>query len=239
MKHVYLAAVALVAGTASWAAEFSVTPVRIFMTPRDRAIAVTVVNEGTEELVMQSELYQWAQNADGEDALTPTEDVVLSPPILKLAPKGRQVLRLARVGAPPAGREQSFRMIVREVPEAKQSQDKEVKVQMALAFSLPIFITPAGAKRNLRCDVARSTPQAVKVVCANQGNAYAQVRGMSLQSATGEPLASRDIVGYILPDMKRSFELQSTAPRIAAGKVRLSVGLDDGTTQVFDGTLPD
>jgi fimbrial chaperone protein len=238
MKKVCLVAAALL-GTASWAAEFSVTPVRIFMTPRDRAVAVTVVNEGTEELVMQSELYRWAQNANGEDALTPTEDVVLSPPILKLAPKARQVLRLARVGAAPAGREQTFRMIVREVPEARPGQDKEVKVQMALAFSLPIFITPAGARRNLQCAVQRAAPQSVKVDCSNSGNAYAQVRGILLQGASGEPIASQDVVGYILPDMKRAFELKSATPRIAAGKVRLSVALDDGTTQVFDGTLPD
>ena len=239
MKHVCLAAVALLAGTASWAAEFSVTPVRIFMTPRDRAVAVTVVNEGNEELVMQSELYQWTQNPTGEDTLTPTEDVVLSPPILKLGPKARQVLRLARVGAAPAGREQSFRMIVREVPEAKPSQDKEVKVQMALAFSLPIFITPAGAKRNLRCAVERSAPQVVKVECTNAGNAYAQIRGMTLQSAAGEAIATRDVVAYILPDIKRAFELQSASARIPAGSVRLNVAFDDGTTQVFDGTLPD
>jgi fimbrial chaperone protein len=239
MKQVFLAAVAILAGTASWAAEFSVTPVRIFMTPRDRAVAVTVVNEGNEELVMQSELYQWTQNPSGEDSLTPTEDVVLSPPILKLAPKGRQVLRLARVGAAPAGRELSFRMIVREVPEAKASQDKDVKVQMALAFSLPIFITPTGAKRNLQCGMERSAAQAVKVDCANAGNAYAQIRGMSLLSAAGETIATRDVVTYMLPDIKRTFELQSASARIPAGKVRLNVAFDDGTTQVFDGTLPD
>lgn len=220
------------------AGEFSVSPVRIFMGPHDRAIAVTVVNEGSEDLVMQSELYTWQQKPDGSDDLQPTEDVVLSPPIVKLAPKARQVLRLARVGVPPTDREQSYRLIVREVPEAKPSTDRNPKVQMALAFSLPIFITPSGAKRQMQCGVQRSSAQAVKVSCTNSGRAYAQIRGMSLTSTAGARVAASDVIGYILPDRQRSFDLKSTST-IPAGKVTLQVAFDDGTTQSFDGTLSD
>lgn len=236
MKRLAAAALVLLAMGAS-AGEFSVSPVRIFMNANERAIAVTVVNEGAEELVMQSEIYAWQQKPGGEDALTPTEDLVLSPPIVKLAPKSRQVLRLARVGGPPSGQEQSYRMIVREVPEAKQA-DKNAKVQMALAFSLPIFITPRGAKRDMQCDVQRTSAQAVKVDCANKGKAYAQIRGVTLFAPGGATLATRDFVGYLLPDVKRTIELQ--APNtIPPGRVKVQVGYDDGSTQSFDGTLPE
>jgi fimbrial chaperone protein len=77
------------------AAAFSVTPIRIYMQPRDRAVAITIVNEGDTEVALQAELNNWSQKADGTDELTPTEDLILSPPILKLAPKARQVVRLA------------------------------------------------------------------------------------------------------------------------------------------------
>lgn len=236
MKRLAAAALLPLAMGAS-AGEFSVSPVRIFMHGNERAIAVTVVNEGTEDLVMQSEIYSWQQKPNGEDALTPTEDLVLSPPIVKLPPKGRQVLRLARVGPPPAGQEQSFRMIVREVPEARAT-NKDAKVQMALAFSLPIFITPTGATRQLQCSVQRAAAQAAKVDCGNSGKAYAQIRGLTLASATGAVLATSDVVGYLLPETRRSFQLQSTGP-LPAGKVKIQVGLDDGSTQSFDGTLTD
>lgn len=236
MKRLAAAALIPLAMGAS-AGEFSVAPVRIFMNANERAVAVTVVNEGTEELVMQSEIFSWRQKPDGSDDLAPTEDVVLSPPIVKLAPKSRQVLRLARVGAPPTGAQQTYRMIVREVPEAK-AQGREARVQMALAFSLPIFITPRGAKRDLQCEVQRASAQALRVQCANGGNAYAQVRGINVNSAAGAPLASRDVVGYILPGVRRSFELQSPNP-IPSGRVILQVGLDDGSTQAFDGAVVD
>jgi len=234
MKRLAAAAAALLAMGAS-AGEFSVSPVRIFMKANERAVAITVVNEGSEELVMQSEIFSWQQKPGGEDTLNPTEDLVLSPPIVKLAPKARQVLRLARVGGPPAGQEQSYRMIVREVPEARQT-GKEAKVQMALAFSLPIFITPNGAKRNVECDVQRASAQAVKVNCKNTGNAYAQLRGITLTSASGATLATRDFVGYLLPDVQRTIEVQGQNA-IPAGRVKVQVGYDDASTQSFDGTL--
>ena len=80
--------------TETVAGQFSVTPVRIFMVPKDRAAAITITNESDEPLVMQADVYSWKQKADGEDDLTPSEDLFLSPPIIKLAPKARQVVRL-------------------------------------------------------------------------------------------------------------------------------------------------
>ncbi|MEO6118445.1 MAG: fimbria/pilus periplasmic chaperone [Methylotenera sp.] len=83
--------------TPAWAGVFSVTPVRIYMTPKDRAVAVTITNDGDTELIMQADLYQWKQKPDGQDELTLTEDMFLAPPIIKMAPKSRQVVRLARL----------------------------------------------------------------------------------------------------------------------------------------------
>lgn len=207
------------------------------MTPRDRAIAVTVTNDGAEEIVMQADLYNWKQRADGTDDLTLTEDLILSPPILKVPPKSRQVVRLARLGPPPTVDEQTYRLIVREVPEARPA-GQQLGVQIALAFSLPIFITPPAAKRALTCETQRSAPDVVTVSCANHGRAYAQARGVELQSASGDRLAARENAGYILAGNKRTFELKGMG-KIPGGKLKLQVALDDGSVQSFDASLSD
>lgn len=219
------------------AGDFSVTPVRIFMAPRDRAVAVTVTNEGDQEVVMQADVFSWKQKPGGDEDLTLTEDMILSPPILKLAPKSRQVLRLARLTPPPAGDQVTYRMIVREIPEARPSQGPQVTV--ALAFSLPIFITPPGAKLKLECRMQRVAADTVNAICGNSGNAYAQPREFVLNGAAGEKLATRETGGYILPNITRTFEIKRPNGRIPGGKVSLQVALDDGTTQVFDTTLAD
>ena len=63
-----------------FAGVFSVTPVRIYMTPKDRAVAVTITNEGDTEVVLQADLNAWSQKPDGTDEQVPTEDLILSPP---------------------------------------------------------------------------------------------------------------------------------------------------------------
>ncbi len=225
-------AVLLCAVAPAWAGLFSVTPVRIYMTPRDRAIAVTINNEGDEELVMQADIYQWKQKPGGDEDLTLTEDLILSPPIIKLAPRSRQVVRLAILKPQRSADQQTYRLIVREVPEAKPAE-KDIQLQIALAFSMPVFITPAGAKRRMDCSASRAAPDTVRVECGNTGNAYAQPREFVLTSAAGAVLATRDSGGYILPDIKRSFDIKGSG-RIPSGNAKLAVTLDDGTTQSFD-----
>lgn len=240
MKHFLQAAVLLAAAAAcalpAGAAQFTITPVRIFMSPRDRAVAVTVTNDSDEEVVMQADLYTWRQKADGSDDLVLTEDLVLTPPILKLAPRARQVVRLARLAPAPTGVQQTYRLVMREVPEARAGN--QLQLQVALAFSLPVFISPNGVKRDLQCGLERVAADTVRAVCTNSGNAYAQIRAFELIDGRGVKVAARETGGYLLPSIRRSFELKAAEGRIAPGNVKLQVALDDGTLQAFDATLP-
>lgn len=229
------ACLAAVLATSAQAGSFSVSPVRIFMEARERATGVTIINEGDTDLVMQAELFEWKQKPDGTDDLQPTQDLVLAPPILRLAAGARQVVRLANLRPPVPGEQLTYRMIVREVPEALKPSQPGVQIQVALAFSLPVFITPPGAKRALACTATRTSPTAVRATCENRGQAYAQAAGMTLTTPTGNTLLSSEIKGgYILPNVTRSFELSSEGNRVPGGPLKLQVTQDDGSKQVFD-----
>lgn len=217
-----------------YAGTFSVNPVRIYMDPKDKAVAVTITNEGDEALVMQADLYIWKQKPNGEDELELTEDLLLSPPIIKLAGKSRQVVRLARLTPVRQSEQMTYRMIVREIPEASPSKDS-LQLKIALAFSLPVFITPPNAKYQLGCTVARTAPDTVNASCENSGTAYAQLIDLTLTGPAGEKFAGRDTGGYILPTIKRDFDIKSAGKKpIPAGPARLTVRLDDGSRQTFD-----
>lgn len=230
-------ALALLMPTWAWAGDFTVTPVRIYMTPRDRAMAVTVVNESAADIVMQAELFSWNQKADGQDELLPTDDLVMAPPIMTVPARSRQVLRLMRLAPPPAGQQQTYRMLLREVPEAGK-RPEDAGMQIALAFSLPVFITPPGAKRNMSCSPIRLESGAVAARCANTGMAYAQVRSVALLGPAGEQVASTFTPTYVLPQATRNIELQGAA-RVPAGKFKLLATMDDATVNSFEGNLTD
>jgi fimbrial chaperone protein len=85
----------------------------------------------------------------------------------------------------------------------------------------------------------RAAADAVRAVCTNGGNAYAQIRAIEVLDDKGGKLAARDQGGYLLPAIRRSFDLKRADGRIPGGKLRLQVALDDGTLQGFDATLPE
>lgn len=213
---------------------FSVTPVRIYMLPRDRAVAVTITNDGDSPVVLQADIFVWSQKPDGTEELTLTDDLILAPPIIKLAPKARQVVRLALLKPADASRQLTYRMIMREVPEAAAPKNN-IQLPIALALSMPVFITPPPAVRSISCTPTRDGASVI-VNCSNTGSAYAQVR--ELQLKRGDNLEARFEGGvYVLPGAQKSMALKSDKP-VAAGAAKLLVTFDDTKVQTFDVTLP-
>jgi fimbrial chaperone protein len=222
--------------TAANAGVFSVSPVRLYMSPRDRAIAVTLTNEGDTAVSLQADINSWSQTPDGTEELVLTDDLILSPPIIKLLPKTRQVVRLARLKPADASRQLTYRLIIREIPEAVPSSGLQVPI--VLAFSLPVFITPALAKYQIACTTSAANnavdgavnsvvnSAAFGVVCSNTGTAYTQVREAVLLRGE-QSLAKFDGGSYILPGSSKSFSLKSDKA-LTAGQAQLVVTFDDG-----------
>ena len=215
---------------------FSVTPVRIYMTANERAAAVTVTNEGDEELVMQADIYDWSQSADGMDQLSLSADMIMSPPVLKIAPKSYQVVRLISLNGRDKTRQHTYRMIIREIPELNSSQ-ANMQLQIAYAFSIPIFVTPPGANPKLDCFLVRVAPVAAKAVCQNTGSATAHASSLQISNDIKENLARQDAGRYILPGTQMSFYFNDIEALIPAGTVRLLVLMNDGSTQTYDSSL--
>jgi fimbrial chaperone protein len=211
------------------AGTFSVTPVRIFLQPRDRATAITFINDGTTEIVLQADLYEWLQKPNGDDDLKLAEDVIISPPIIKLAPGAKQVVRLARLSMAPSESQQTYRLIAREIPEIAAAK-QGISVQIALALSMPVFITPKDAKPKISCTTATAGAGSVVFNCKNNGNAHAQVRYARVMR-DGKELTQLENGGYFLSGTQRALTLPLGS--VTAGALTLELALDDGTAPSY------
>ena len=137
------AAVALLAATApGWSQTplrgFAVSPVSVEMQPGQRAAVITVRNSSEEEVSFQVRPFAWDQAA-GSDQLTPTEAVVVSPPLGRLPAGGSQVVRLV-LRQPSQGREATYRIWLDQIPPPTHSGS----VAFALRLSIPVFVEPPG-----------------------------------------------------------------------------------------------
>jgi fimbrial chaperone protein len=236
----------LVLALPAWAGNFSVSPVRLHMAPRDRAIAITVENEGTTPLTVQAEAFAWSQLSDGKDNLVATEDLIISPPIVKIPPRGRQVLRLARIAPPDLANQLTYRLVVSEIPE-DLTQKKVVKegqrlgIDFYLAMSMPIFITPPAAKRELDCQFGKSATVQLQASCKNTGNMYAQVRHITFKRGEQELGKYQVAPIYILQGATRSLSLkpeQATQALMPSGPAQARLQFDDGKTLDLNIQLP-
>lgn len=123
------------------AAALQVSPTTVQFNADGKAERVWLSASGEKPVTGQVRVYRWAQK-DGKDVLTPTRDVVASPPMMTVPAGQTQLLRL--VSKVPAGKaEQAYRLIVDELPPAGEKQP-HAGMQLLLKYSIPLFVAPAG-----------------------------------------------------------------------------------------------
>lgn len=231
----FLGLLTLCTGGQSLAGAFSVSPVRVFLEPRDRAAALTLFNGADAEVVLQADVMRWSQDADGQDRLEPSDDLLVSPPILKLPPRSRQTVRLARLVAPDPQRQQTYRLLLREVPDLRPAPDPGASLPITLVLSIPVFIGAPAAQHDVHCELHASQPP--QVACRNHGRAHAQLRELRLLQG-GRTFARFDGAVYLLPGSQRVLPLQpDAATHPAEGEAQILLKVDDPKPRSFPATL--
>lgn len=205
-------------GGAAVAAALQISPVLVELAPTQGASGIMLRNPGSTPIYGQVRIYGWEQ-ADGDDVLSPTEDIQASPPIIQVPPGGEQLVRLVRVSkdAPPL--QQGFRLIIDEIPDP--SSPGVNGVVLRLRYSVPVFVagTTPSPEPELAWRVERSGGDWV-VRLSNSGSRYAQVAALQILNAAGNPVGEMEgLLGYALANRARHWNIP--AKQGAAGPVKI------------------
>lgn len=197
------------------AGSFSISPLRVDLSRTTPTAALTVRNEGDGEVVVQVETLQWSQ-ADGQDVLDPTRDLIVSPAVFTLPAQGTQLVRVALRRDPDARRELSYRMVVQEVPPAPGPDF--TGLQVSLRMSLPVFVAAlAPSPARLEWSAAREPDGALAVSARNPSDTHARVLSFSVVPATGSAAAlEQPVAAYLLPGQSRRWRLDSGGTAVAS-----------------------
>lgn len=192
------------------AAGLQVTPTQLTLSRERPAQALWLSNTGQETLRAQVRVFRWIQE-NGQERLEPDPGLAVSPPMLELAPGAQQLVRVIRLGAPPA-REGAYRLIVDELPpdQAKRAAG----LQFVLRYSVPVFLAPAdgeaGAPR-LRAQFQFEGERAWLAV-DNRGERRAQLADAVFVDAQGRRHAlAPGLLGYALAGQRMRWPLQIPA----------------------------
>jgi len=213
-KTLWIGALALLA-TSAFGAGLQVTPVSLRLVAARNADGLTLSNAGTERLQAQVRVYQWTQS-DGKDQLTPSDGLVISPPMLTIEPGAEQLVRVIRTGPPPAGAaEQAYRLAIDELPG--ETNDKG-GLQFVLHYSVPVFLEPKGAPPQapqLSWQLLSEGGKAVLQV-ANAGTLHAQLAQVRYVAPSGNRVVIHDgLLGYVLPGATMRWPLNQPSSAFA------------------------
>jgi fimbrial chaperone protein len=205
----------LFGGAAFAAADFGVMPLRVDLQQGRMTGAVTLTNNTDAPVSVQAQLKQWSQH-DGRDRLDDVAHAVATPPVFTLAPKSRQVVRVGVLVPPHATTEQTFRLLLTELPASAAPAGGQVATLLQL--SLPVFVMPRTPPPTvpLTAVLARATlsgQPAWVLSLRNEGLRHAQVTGGTL-SVAGAPWAER-LGTYVLAGQTVYLPVRADAPRPA------------------------
>ncbi|MEO1016772.1 MAG: molecular chaperone [Pseudomonadota bacterium] len=195
------------------AATFGIAPTRLSLDPGRRSGAVTLTNEGDSATLVQVQTFAWNGSLSSAD-LQPTRELLAVPAVFSLEPGAKQIIRVALRDQGDLQREQSYRLLITEVPTNEQQNDDGVRFSIRL--SLPVFMTPDDAEPNASWSV-RAGEKGPELVLANNGSAHLRVERLDLSSTpnAAAPEASIEAPAYVLAGQSHAWPL----PRAPTGEV--------------------
>lgn len=206
------------------AATLQVAPVTLDLDHNQRAAAVFLTNSGDTPIHAQIRVYDWTQ-ANGKDHLTPTDEVVSSPAMTALAPGQQQLVRIIVLQPGVRQQEQSYRLVIDELPSPASHTAGRNAVHFLLRYSIPVFIAgaqqPDSHESDLRCEQLGS-PAAIR--CYNAGEHHIRLSNLQTLTAEGQVVNTlKGLAGYVLPGQHYVFTLrQNTRRTLSALRVFLN-----------------
>ncbi len=209
------------------AQSLSVLPVNLFLQPGQNATTLTVSNQANRETAIQIRAYAWNQ-PNGDDQLTTSDAVVVSPPLASIPPGATQVVRLI-LRRPPQAQEATYRILVDQIPPPAEPG----VVHVVLRLSIPIFAQPSTrAVPHVLFHIENNAGQ-LYLIGINDGLRHEAIRDIVLSTPDGHELKPASGVSpYILAGTTRRWALPASPPLpLPVTTLRLKAHADSGAIE--------
>ena len=202
----------LLAPHTATAANFTVTPTEINLSPSATSALVTVRNSGKLPLRFEITLVSWSEDEHGQMTLNPSSDVTFFPKLVELPAGASRNIRIGINAGTARDVELSFRLFVEELPD--QSAPAANAVALRTKVGIPVFVRPAKPVRTAVIDGVSVENGKVLTRIRNTGNLHISVDTISVKGAgaSAAPTFTKEGPGwYVLPGATRIFEVPMTA----------------------------
>lgn len=183
------------------AGRFSVAPIRVDFTSGVRIGAVSVTSEDDHPLVFRNSPSLWTQNAEGADVYTPTSDLVVTPPLLRVEASEPRIVRIGTLREPGES-ERSYRVFLEEQAPANP-EGSGATIAVVIKFGVPVFVAPRVEHVAGSAEIVERKPGRVALQIKNTGNVHFNVEAITANGAALKEVSS----WYLLAGTTRRYDL--------------------------------
>lgn len=204
---------------ASWASDFLVNPIHVFLTARTSSALLTLRNTSAETLRFQVSAFAWDQSPQGEVLLSPTEDIVVFPGLVNIPAGAERKLRIGRIAAVEAI-EKTYRIFIDELPpQIDRPADVKPQIQFLTQMGVPVFLQPQKQTIAARFEDTALRKGLLTFKLRNSGNSHFVPKAISVKGlgSHGETVFVQQPKGwYILAGGYRAYQIE--LPKQDCGK---------------------
>jgi fimbrial chaperone protein len=229
MRGLVIAAAAFGWSTPGQATSLRVTPLLVEFAPGQSSATVDLENLATAPVALQLRAQAWEQDGPKE-TFTPTNDLVISPPVVTLPASETQTVRLVLRKRNTAVA-QAYRLFIDEIPPVSTGK---AQVVMALSISMPVFTIPANnGMPKFKWRIERTPDGKLVAVVSNSGGAYGVIRTVTadMPGRPAEAATLQEMLPYVLPGGDRRWILPGPVPP-AGSALRLKFVTPTETSEV-------
>lgn len=185
-----------------------IAPNTLDLPVESKAVEMWLVNTSDQPRRAQLRVYQWDQN-NKTDTLVPSTSLIVSPPMAKIPPNGKQLIRVMRPkGLKATSPVSMFRILVNELPNPPVAGRG---VDFVVEYSVPVFVYHTKPdellpKLNIGLEVKGAEAH---LWAKNQGDLYGKLYSLAFIDRQGKrTVLNSGLVGYVLPQREMAWPLK-------------------------------
>jgi fimbrial chaperone protein len=199
------------------ASSFIASPITFDLTSSKPMSILRLTNKGDSDLRLQVHAVKWSTDGHIETQVN-TDEVILNPPIFTIKPGQQQFLRFGLRSVTQTAKEQSYRLIVDEIPD-KTSVGEKLGLRTVLRVSIPVFINPVQKNVHVIWHLVRKGQQYI-LVADNSGDTHIKINGFAIVDDKGTPIVTNNDPAYILPEQRKEWPLVTNG---SLGRITLKI----------------
>lgn len=213
----------------AYAADIRVQPVTVEPLAGARTASLTLINDEQTPVRVQIRVFRWSQER-GQDILTATQDVVASPPFATLTPDLHSLVRLVRAKKGATEGEESYRVLIDEVPEPGEAQPGAVN--LILRQSIPVFFSDTPQRTSVvDWSIDHDGTQAW-VVATNRGGRRLRLSDMIIENQDEVVHHQAGLIGYVLAGATMRWPIKAERRHATDPSLHMRAVSDTGVLEV-------